>query len=114
MSNDRVIKTVDGECLCVLAIGNANHVMNMDDLLSLRDRIDMLIDQLENASPKQESAQLKTDGDKLRLLADWFDKEQNLGRWPADEYHGREVQQDLRLMAKRLDFADSLVQEWGR
>ena len=41
----------------------------------------------------------KTDGDKLRLLADWFD-----ARYPEDPTP--EVQNDLRRMAKKLDELD--------
>ena len=38
------------------------------------------------------------DAEKLNLLADWFDVEQNKGRWGSD----REVQEDLRDIAKRI------------
>ena len=39
---------------------------------------------------------MKTDGEKLRLLADWFDV-----RYPEDPTP--EVQNDLRRIAKKLD-----------
>ena len=38
------------------------------------------------------------DTDKLNLLADWFDAEQDKGRWGNE----REVQEDLRDLARRI------------
>ena len=43
---------------------------------------------------------MKTDGNKLRFLADWFDI-----RYPKNLTPG--VQNDLRRMAKRLDELDA-------
>jgi len=42
-----------------------------------------------------------TDSEKLILLADWFDAEQQTGRWGDNP--GIEVQLDLREMAMKLD-----------
>ena len=39
-----------------------------------------------------------SDAEKLNLLADWFDAEQDRGRWGGD----RKVQADLRSIASRL------------
>ena len=38
------------------------------------------------------------DTEKLNLLADWFDAEQDNGRWD----NNREVQEDLRDLARRI------------
>ena len=43
-----------------------------------------------------DNGMIETDGEKLRLLADWFDK-----RYPDDPTP--DVQNDLRRMADRLD-----------
>lgn len=48
-----------------------------------------------------------TDAQKLRLVADWFDVEQDAGRpdWDNDSPNAREVQADLRRIANDLDAA---------
>lgn len=44
--------------------------------------------------------ELKEDAKKLKILADWFDKEQETGRWPKTS---TEVQKDLRRMSNFLE-----------
>lgn len=53
---------------------------------------------------------LKTDSEKLRLLADWFDNMQDLNKFP-EWSDSREVQEDLRRIADNLDYY-SLAQSY--
>lgn len=45
-----------------------------------------------------------SDGDKLRALADWLDRLQDSDRFP-EWSDSREVQEDLRRIANKLDLA---------
>lgn len=53
------------------------------------------------------SDEISSDGNKLRLLADWHDA--------RDRQSGNtnvELQQDLRRMAERLDALDEFTEKW--
>ena len=44
-----------------------------------------------------------SDSDKLRIAADWFDKEYKSGRWGDSDSDSGEVQADLRRIADKLE-----------
>lgn len=50
----------------------------------------------------------KTDGEKMRLLADWHDKRDDEAFFPVPQ-SDREVQRDLRRIADRLDALDDVT-----